>query len=105
MYTYLIKYGNWILFLDVDPPIFTFCPKSIKVNTVREAEIIHWSKPEVKDNIGVAYVNGSHTPGSLFPPGKHVVNYTATDRAWNKAYCSFTVIVSEGSQFFCVLCQ
>ena len=42
------------------------------------------------------HVNESHTPGSLFPPGKHVVNYTAVDRAWNKAYCSFTVIVSEG---------
>ena len=63
---------------------------------MKEAEIVHWSKPEVKDNIGVAFVNGSHTRGSLFPPGKHVVNYTATDRAWNKAYCSFTVIVSEG---------
>ena len=31
--------------------------------------------------------------GSLFPEGKHVVHYKATDRAGNEAVCEFTVTV------------
>ena len=87
----------------MDPPTFTFCPKSRKVSTVKDTETVHWNKPEVKDNIGVALLNGSHAPGSSFPVGMHTVNYTASDKAGNQAYCSFVIIVSDGK--YCCLGQ
>ena len=91
----IICFKYYALFLDIDPPVFTFCPESIKVSTVKDTEIVHWSNPKAKDNVGVVKINGSHTPGSSFSPGMNVVNYTATDQAGNQAYCSFTVIVSD----------
>ena len=82
--------------------MFTFCPDTIKVSTIREVETVHWSVPEASDNVGVAILNGSHVSGSSFPLGLSVVNYTATDRAGNQARCSFTVKVSEGNHLICV---
>lgn len=38
-------------------------------------------------------VNSSHSPGSLFPVGETLVQYTATDAAGNSRTCNLTVTV------------
>lgn len=38
-------------------------------------------------------VNGSHAPGSLFPVGETLVQYTATDAAGNSRTCNLTITV------------
>lgn len=38
-------------------------------------------------------VTSSHTPGSLFPVGETLVQYTATDAAGNSRTCNLTITV------------
>ena len=90
--------GNIALFLDVEPPRFLPCPKTIFVTAAREktSSVVKWLHPEVLDNSGDppnVTLHGQNS-GSVFIPGKHNVRYSATDKTGNLAECIFNVIVS-----------
>lgn len=44
-------------------------------------------------------VTSSHSPGSHFPVGETLVQYTATDAAGNGRTCNLTITV-QGTSFF-----
>lgn len=49
-------------------------------------------------------VTGSHTPGSLFPVGETLVQYTATDAARNSRTCNLTITVQGTVRPFLIVC-
>jgi len=87
---------------DPLPPVFTYCPPSITVNGVLDANgncmaLGLWPVPIVSDicdkevDIGLQ----SDTPcGGILGTGTHVITYTATDGAGNSSTCSFSVTVN-----------
>lgn len=49
-------------------------------------------------------VTSSHRPGSVFPVGETLVQYTATDAAGNSRTCNLTVTV-QGTNQSCLMCS
>ncbi|CAG05763.1 unnamed protein product, partial [Tetraodon nigroviridis] len=53
-----------------------------------------WEVPQFSDNSGGRLtLTSSHTPGSQFPVGETLVQYTATDAAGNSRTCNLTITV------------
>ncbi|VDH93558.1 CUB and sushi domain-containing protein, partial [Mytilus galloprovincialis] len=93
--------------LDVQPPEFTLCPRSVHAFSDENGfAIVDWPIPEASDNsenaddcggssgITVSQVLGQ-APRSNFEKGYHDITYTATDNNNNGGLCKFTVIVEE----------
>ncbi len=73
---------------DITNPVLNNCPLSFS-----SCNPVTWTPPTATDNCGSATVNGSHTPGTNFPPGTTTVTYTADDGNGNASQCSFDVTV------------
>ncbi|EDQ84590.1 uncharacterized protein MONBRDRAFT_12678 [Monosiga brevicollis MX1] len=59
---------------------------------------VYWSAPFAGDNSGAGVDTFcSHSPGTVFALGTHVVACNATDPSGNTAFCSFLVTVSDGN--------
>lgn len=84
--------------IDDTPPVIT-CPIDQVVNLDPgecEAEI-NFSFPTATDNcpdVTIAQTGGLPS-GSMFPAGKHTIEFTATDNAGNEAKCSYSYFVVE----------
>lgn len=50
-------------------------------------------------------VTSSHSPGSQFPVGETVVQYTATDAAGNTRTCNLTITVQGSERTFLISCS
>ncbi|XP_008426204.1 sushi, von Willebrand factor type A, EGF and pentraxin domain-containing protein 1 isoform X1 [Poecilia reticulata] len=83
--------------IDTEPPFIDRCrsPPAVQAtNAEGAAAAVVWDVPQFSDNSGGRLtVTSSHKPGSLFPVGETVVQYTATDTAGNSRICNLTVTV------------
>ncbi|KAL7822674.1 hypothetical protein AOLI_G00331130, partial [Acnodon oligacanthus] len=84
---------------DAEPP-WIQCPGNVIVETDEHqgSSNVTLSAPAVGDNSGdqvVVHVTPILSPAQPFPIGTELITYTATDRAGNKANCSFTVTVID----------
>lgn len=101
----LVFVKSYFFFLDLQPPQFTFCPKSFQTFANKDGFAkVSWEKPIAKDNSDNADPCGStssvkiiqeegNPSGSIFKPGHQTVKYSAIDGSGNTANCTFTVIV------------
>jgi hypothetical protein len=80
---------------DVTPPVFANCPQNINLTTTTGNAQAFWTAPTATDNCTTPSVSGNYASGSSFPIGSMPVIYTATDGKGNKAYCTFTVNVTQ----------
>ncbi|XP_034532135.1 sushi, von Willebrand factor type A, EGF and pentraxin domain-containing protein 1 isoform X3 [Notolabrus celidotus] len=81
--------------IDTEPPVIDRCrsPPTVQATDTETAAVV-WEVPQFSDNSGGRLtVSSSHTPGSQFPVGETLVQYTATDAAGNSRTCNFTVTV------------
>lgn len=87
----------WIY--DDVPPTIT-CPVDIRMSLQKEGDTevkVDYTLPAGQDNAGqvnVQLTNG-FGPGSFFPLGETLIEFTATDKAGNKASCSAMVKIVE----------
>jgi gliding motility-associated-like protein len=84
---------------DKTNPVFTQCvTKDIVVDGKNDCSTkVSWTPPVATDNCGAVTLTSNHQPGDIFPGGKTVVTYTATDVSGNTATCSFNVIVNDNA--------
>ncbi|XP_074480016.1 sushi, von Willebrand factor type A, EGF and pentraxin domain-containing protein 1 isoform X1 [Sebastes fasciatus] len=98
--------------IDTEPPVIDRCrsPPTVQATDTETAAV--WEVPQFSDNSGGRLtVTSSHTPGSVFPVGETLVQYTATDAAGNSRTCNLTITVQGTScdqpyvpvngEFFC----
>jgi hypothetical protein len=88
---------------DDEPPII-FCPLTdITVGTDLGFcdAVVTWTVPGVEDNcendLSIVQTAGP-APGTVFPKGSTLIEYTATDRGGNTTICQFNVIVDDDEQ-------
>ena len=77
-----------------------YCPNSIVSDVefgIATGKRITWYEPFVHDGSSIRSIKRSHSPGTTFPIGVTLVNYTFTDIFNDTAWCNFTVIVREGT--------
>nr|XP_043878628.1 sushi, von Willebrand factor type A, EGF and pentraxin domain-containing protein 1 isoform X4 [Solea senegalensis] len=80
--------------IDTEPPVIDRCRSPPTVQATDVETVVIWEVPQFSDNSGGRLtVTSSHSPGSLFPVGETVVQYTATDAAENSRICNLTVTV------------
>ncbi|XP_030635356.1 LOW QUALITY PROTEIN: sushi, von Willebrand factor type A, EGF and pentraxin domain-containing protein 1 [Chanos chanos] len=84
---------------DSEPP-WIQCPGDVVTETDKRqgSANITLNAPSLRDNSGeevVVQVTPILSPAQPFPIGQELITYTATDRAGNKASCSFTVTVID----------
>ncbi|CAJ1086014.1 sushi%2C von Willebrand factor type A, EGF and pentraxin domain-containing protein 1 [Xyrichtys novacula] len=81
--------------IDTEPPVIDRCrsPPTVQATDTETAAVV-WEVPQFSDNSGGRLtVTNSHSPGSQFPVGETLVQYTATDAAGNSRTCNLTVTV------------
>ena len=86
------------LYLDVEEPVFTYCPSEITIDDATTTEVrVNWQEPKVTDNSGVdPVVYSNKQSGQYFDvPGSYEVLYTAKDESGNKATCSFRITLKR----------
>ncbi|XP_041840984.1 sushi, von Willebrand factor type A, EGF and pentraxin domain-containing protein 1 isoform X2 [Melanotaenia boesemani] len=80
--------------IDTEPPVIDRCRSPPTVQAANTETAVVWDVPQFSDNSGGRLkVTSSHTPGSLFPVGETVVQYTANDAAGNSRTCNLTITV------------
>ncbi|KAK1890334.1 Sushi von Willebrand factor type A EGF and pentraxin domain containing protein 1, partial [Dissostichus eleginoides] len=80
--------------IDTEPPVIDRCRSPPTVQATDTETAVVWEVPQFSDNSGGRLtVSSSHTPGSEFPVGETLVQYTATDAAGNSRTCNITVTV------------
>ncbi|XP_047448268.1 sushi, von Willebrand factor type A, EGF and pentraxin domain-containing protein 1 isoform X2 [Mugil cephalus] len=80
--------------IDTEPPVIDRCRSPPAVQATNTDTAVVWEVPQFSDNSGGRLtVTSSHSPGSLFPVGETLVQYTATDAAGNSRTCNLTVTV------------
>lgn len=87
---------------DTEAPMVSGCPQDILIT--REVgigdETVTWTEPVGSDDGGgEVTVLQSHVPGSVFPVGDTLVNYTFVDEAGNGDSCIFVISVVEGERY------
>ncbi|XP_033753983.1 low-density lipoprotein receptor-related protein 4-like isoform X2 [Pecten maximus] len=89
-----------IRILDKTAPVFTSSQNDTVVKVYvkdKNGGPVYWSAPIAYDNSGIKPTLNRTTPlgnGDTFPPGLHVIGYTATDMAGNSQAIKFYVNVS-----------
>ncbi|XP_063750705.1 sushi, von Willebrand factor type A, EGF and pentraxin domain-containing protein 1 isoform X1 [Eleginops maclovinus] len=80
--------------MDTEPPVIDRCRSPPTVQAADTETAVVWEVPQFSDNSGGRLtVSSTHTPGSEFPVGETLVQYTATDAAGNSRTCNITVTV------------
>lgn len=80
--------------IDTEPPVIDRCRSPPTVPATDTETAVVWEVPQFSDNSGGRLtVTSSHSPGSLFPVGETLVQYTATDAAGNSRTCNLTITV------------
>jgi large repetitive protein len=77
-------------------PIITKCPEDILLLANEDGTAYaSWEPPAALGYCGDVDMVGSHQPGENFGIGSTQVEYRATDREGNAAYCTFNIHVSD----------
>ena len=84
--------------LDIQRPTLQGCPVSKLAFTQRglDTAVLNWTAPEAWDNAGAVTLvqSAGPTPGTSAKAGTYYIEYTAVDKAGNKAYpCRFNIFV------------
>ncbi|CAB1421446.1 unnamed protein product [Pleuronectes platessa] len=80
--------------VDTEPPVIDRCRSPPTVRATDAETAVTWEVPQFSDNSGGRLsLTSSHTPGSQFPVGETLVQYTATDAAGNSRDCNLTITV------------
>lgn len=83
------------LFLtDLEPPKINSCPGDITI-----ISLVRWHKlvlpaVHIKDNVGVNLFTTNIQNGSNITWGAYNISYRASDKAGNKAQCSFLITIA-----------
>ncbi|XP_073253379.1 sushi repeat-containing protein SRPX-like [Porites lutea] len=82
---------------DTEPPVFTYCPSDILIETVEFQVRVNWERPMVTDNSGgPPSLTPNRRSGSYFSaPGSYEVIYRAADSSGNVATCSFRITLKR----------
>jgi hypothetical protein len=81
---------------DLSPPIFTYVPTNITVNSPTGIPIVvGWNNPIATDPCGPVTYTFNNYSGGTFPLGTTTIICTATDAARNSSTASFNVTVSQ----------
>nr|XP_006821958.1 PREDICTED: CUB and sushi domain-containing protein 3-like [Saccoglossus kowalevskii] len=84
---------------DTVPPKLHGCPQHIpprSISSGRDTVSVCWKEPWASDNRGPSYfkpLRQGPQPCSEFREGTHIISYTATDLAGNKAECQFRIVI------------
>lgn len=103
-----------VLYLDAEPPVFIYCPRSIVRYADRGSDIatyVTWDKPIIIDNAQQGEACGEKSKPSLkqigglepesdFSKGYHLIEYEAIDGNKNTAFCSFNIIIESKQCFY-----
>ena len=84
--------------LDLEPPVFTYCPNDILVvDLTQNEERVSWNRPVATDNSGVSPMLACNfISGDLFSvPGTYEVVCTAVDESQNEAKCTFRITLKR----------
>ena len=84
--------------LDLEPPVFTYCPSDILVVDLTENEVrVNWNRPVATDNSGVLpTLDCNYLSGERFSvPGVYEVVCTAVDESQNIAKCAFRITLQR----------
>ncbi|XP_053715495.1 sushi, von Willebrand factor type A, EGF and pentraxin domain-containing protein 1 isoform X1 [Synchiropus splendidus] len=80
--------------VDTEAPVIDRCRSPPTTQATDTETAVIWEVPQFSDNSGGRLtVTSSHIPGSLFPVGETLVQYTATDAAGNSRTCNLTITV------------
>jgi len=80
---------------DVEAPVIDLCPRDIKIISKEKVPKLILPGVKVTDNVGVDHFVTSIKNGSKVTVGQHLITYTATDKAGNKAYCRFRMTITD----------
>ena len=82
---------------DTDPPVFTFCPSDITIETIEYEKRLIWEEPRVKDNDDLfPNIRANKVPGTFFRvPGSYEIMYSATDGSGNEAKYIFCIALKK----------
>lgn len=83
--------------IDVEKPTIEDCPDDIYVKLAPGTSVqkVVWKEPVFSDNINVAHVYKTKSPGQLLSVGNHRVTYVAADSSGNIATCQFAIDITE----------
>ncbi|KAM5298505.1 sushi, von Willebrand factor type A, EGF and pentraxin domain-containing protein 1 [Ctenodactylus gundi] len=80
--------------IDVEPPVIDRCRSPPPIQVSEKEHAASWDEPQFSDNSGAALViTRSHAQGDLFPHGKTIVRYIATDPSGNNRTCDIHVVI------------
>ncbi|GMT18478.1 hypothetical protein PFISCL1PPCAC_9775, partial [Pristionchus fissidentatus] len=79
--------------LDKSPPVATFCPPDIFMNSSRPMTI-SWTAPVFEDDVAVEKVESNYQSGGIFIWGEYHVVYTASDPSNNTGTCEFDIYLA-----------
>ncbi|PIK42250.1 putative sushi, von Willebrand factor type A [Apostichopus japonicus] len=88
---------------DNQPPRFQYCPAPIfrYPSTDSPVAVVHYTTPMATDNSSPNPINVTRilglASGSTFPPGVHLIQYSASDATGNYAKCIFHIVVRATS--------
>ena len=83
--------------VDVEKPVISIENENITGYTSNgeDTAVVDWTEPSATDNSGVQTLTSSHSPGSVFPVGKTVIQYTSTDSSGNRDIRDLYIIVIQ----------
>ncbi|XP_038057933.1 sushi, von Willebrand factor type A, EGF and pentraxin domain-containing protein 1-like [Patiria miniata] len=95
--------------VDVEPPVFTFCPSDISLVTDRNknfATNASWDQPIASDNAGQPLVTGSPSASQerFYLGVATEITYTARDGEGLETNCTFVVTVEDQEPPRCTYC-
>ena len=83
----------------MEAPVIDLCPRDIKIISKEKVPKLILPGVKVTDNVGVDHFVTSIKNGSKVTVGQHLITYTATDKAGNKAYCRFRMTITGTNNF------
>lgn len=93
---------------DNQPPRFQYCPAPIfrYPSTDSPVAVVHYTTPMATDNSSPNPINVTRilglASGSTFPPGVHLIQYSASDATGNYAKCIFHIVVRGKTAVLCL---
>ena len=82
---------------DVEKPVILIENESVTGYTSNgeDTAVVAWTEPSATDNSGIQTLTSSHSPGSVFPVGKTVIQYTSTDSSGNRDIRDMNIVVIQ----------
>lgn len=94
---YVASCRTLVTVIDAEKPVIEDCPEDIYLKLAPGISVqnIDWKEPTFSDNVNVAHVYKTKSPGQLLGAGNHRVTYVAADSSGNIATCQFAIDITE----------